>query len=482
MRKNTLKWFGMALAFIVAGALQAASPLMKLEYFYSKDGMLIGRVVNGARQNYEYDRRGQLLAVKDQSGNDVERYVYDPAGNILSKTINGKTTVFTYDAANQLTSSMADGKTTDYRYDGAGRLVQEGDKTYQYGYLDKILEVQENGSRIAAFDYHVSGQIATAAYTDKTESFQWDGLALIQCNETSYINEPYVTGGNPVLAGDNVLFNDMLGSTLGVKSGDGISAIAMTAFGESGDQNAFFTGKPAIGGLGYVFLFRNYRPDQGKWQSADPLGYPNGWNNLAYVSNRVSLYIDWLGLAGTLIIVGEGGSSGGMFSLAANTYQNANGGTVVNVSTGQDVINAINNYVNTNGSIDSLQIFCHSSGEALFVNQGSSSASLYLNGISGDAGYANVSSIPASAFSNNAGIGLWGCNTNNNPDGMSIAQQIANQTNTTVTGASGPTVFSGVEGGAPGQGLPDPVPANYSGNVYLVPQYSNRGFSSVRPE
>ena len=180
MRKNTLKWFGMALAFIVAGALQAASPLMKLEYFYAKDGTLTGRAINGARQNYEYDRRGQLLAVKDQSGNDVERYVYDPAGNILSKTVNGKTTTFTYDKANQLVSSTVDGKTTDYRYDGAGRLVREGDKTYQYGYLDKILEVQENGSQLAAFDYHVNGQIATAAYSDKTESFQWDGLALIQ--------------------------------------------------------------------------------------------------------------------------------------------------------------------------------------------------------------------------------------------------------------------------------------------------------------
>lgn len=92
MQKSTLKWFGMALTVIVAGAAQAATPLMKLEYFYAKDGTLIGRAINGARQNYEYDRRGQLLAVKDASGNDVERYVYDPAGNILSKTVNGKTT------------------------------------------------------------------------------------------------------------------------------------------------------------------------------------------------------------------------------------------------------------------------------------------------------------------------------------------------------------------------------------------------------
>jgi RHS repeat-associated protein len=57
-----------------------------------------------------------------------------------------------------------------------------------------------------------------------------------------------------------------------------------------------FTGKPYIGELGYAFLFRNYRPEQGKWQTADPLGYPDGWNNLAYVNNGVTEFFDSHGL------------------------------------------------------------------------------------------------------------------------------------------------------------------------------------------
>ena len=69
----------------------------------------------------------------------------------------------------------------------------------------------------------------------------------------------------------------------------------MTAFGESENVDAFFTGKPLVGELGYAFLFRNYRPEQGKWQTADPLGYPDGWNNFAYVNNGVTMNIDWLG-------------------------------------------------------------------------------------------------------------------------------------------------------------------------------------------
>ena len=36
-------------------------------------------------------------------------------------------------------------------------------------------------------------------------------------------------------------------------------------------------------------------PNQGKWTTSDPLGYPDGWNNLAYCGNGVTRAIDWLG-------------------------------------------------------------------------------------------------------------------------------------------------------------------------------------------
>ena len=110
-----------------------------------------------------------------------------------------------------------------------------------------------------------------------------------------------MTGGNPILAGDKMLFDDMLGNTLGVKDGEKFSAIDRDAFGElkPGEKPNlavnFFTGKPEIDGLGYNFLFRNYRADLGKWQTTDPLGYPDGWNNLAYVNNGVTMNIDWSG-------------------------------------------------------------------------------------------------------------------------------------------------------------------------------------------
>ena len=271
----------------------SAKPIASVEYFYAADGTLTGRAVNGKLQQYQYDKKGQLVAVVDAlSRRMVEHYVYDPAGNILSKTVNEKTTTYIYDKANQLISSTCEGKVTKYQYDAAGRMVKEGEKSYRYAYRDKILEIQENGRQVAAFDYHMDGQIASAMYDDKSEDFLWDGLALIHRGATNFINEPYVTGGNPILSSkDGVMFNDMLGNSLNIGGKD----IAITAFGETESVEAMFTGKPYIGGLGYTFLYRNYRADQGKWQTTDPLGYPDGWNNFAYCNNGVTSVVDRLG-------------------------------------------------------------------------------------------------------------------------------------------------------------------------------------------
>ncbi|MGF0038998.1 hypothetical protein, partial [Victivallis vadensis] len=159
----------------------------------------------------------------------------------------------------------------------------------------------ENGKTTQSYSYDISGRLATADYGDSRETFLWDGLALLSRNNLKYVNEPAVTGGNPILAGDKILFDDMLGNTLGVKDGEKFSAIDRDAFGElkPGEKPNlsvnFFTGKPEIDGLGYSFLLRNYRADLGKWQTTDPLGYPDGWNNLAYVNNGVTMAIDWMG-------------------------------------------------------------------------------------------------------------------------------------------------------------------------------------------
>ena len=283
-------------------------PLSELKYFYSKSGKITSRLANGKLQGYKYDARSQLLAVIDmESKSAVEEYVYDASGNILKKTVNGKTTTYTYDAANQLLSSTnPEGDITSYAYDAAGRLVKEGEKTYEYGWLDKVMRVAEDGKELARFEYHNNNQLAKVVRENGIETFEWDGLALIERNGTKYINEPHVGGGNPVLAigGETTeaIFTDMLGTSLGKVDEKGYSAIDKTSFGaDTSDKLSFFTGKPYVDGLGYAFLFRNYRADMGKWLSQDLIGYPDGWNNFAYCNNDITNVVDLLGAAGHAI-------------------------------------------------------------------------------------------------------------------------------------------------------------------------------------
>ena len=281
--------------------------LSELKYFYSKSGKITSRLANGKLQEYKYDAKNQLLAVIDmESKSAVEEYVYDASGNILKKTVNGKTTTYTYDAANQLVSSTnPEGDITSYAYDAAGRLVKEGEKTYEYGWLDKVMRVAEDGKELARFEYHNNNQLAKVIRENGIETFEWDGLALIERSGTKYINEPHVGGGNPILAigGDGqkneAIFTDILGTSMGKVSGNGYSAIDKTSFGaDTSDKSSFFTGKPYVEGLGYAFLFRNYRANMGKWLSADLIGYPDGWNNFAYCNNSILSCIDLYGAAG----------------------------------------------------------------------------------------------------------------------------------------------------------------------------------------
>ena len=44
----------------------------------------------------------------------------------------------------------------------------------------------------------------------RQENFLRDNLASISRNETEYVNEPYVTGGSPILADGDLLFNNLL--------------------------------------------------------------------------------------------------------------------------------------------------------------------------------------------------------------------------------------------------------------------------------
>jgi len=290
--------------------------LTALEYDWDKAGQLAARRWDGIEQRYAYDPAGQLIAVKTaqvstKAGDGLnnllpdESYAYDLAGNMTRKTVGGITTTMEYDPANRLVRSVQKGGsvgvTTTYAYDPAGRLQREmvapasedgqpvhpQTTAYEYGLFEKVASVtRPDGSRVR-FDYWATGQLAGKSSdavmpasaslglsedsSSGNESYLWDGLALLEQGDSSFILEPHPCGGvavastradggqlatgskrpsssNPPESGQSrptvyglqssasgfstLLVSDFLGTTLGVVEGETFTPTPLTAFGE----------------------------------------------------------------------------------------------------------------------------------------------------------------------------------------------------------------------------------------------------------
>lgn len=89
-------------------------------------------------------------------------------------------------------------------------------------------------------DNYADGQLAERHAKGVEEDFAWDGLALIRRDKVDYTVEPHPNGGNAILArstgsgqaGGKVMFNDILGSSLGSAEGCKFYTVKRTSFGE----------------------------------------------------------------------------------------------------------------------------------------------------------------------------------------------------------------------------------------------------------
>ena len=91
-------------------------------------------------------------------------------------------------------------------------------------------------------------------------------------------------------SGTHYYINDHLATTVGIADAAGESAaMEAHAFGSplaGGGNPGRFSGKPYDEDLGaYVFHFRNYRAEEGRWLTADPSGFPDGVNSRLNVLN-----------------------------------------------------------------------------------------------------------------------------------------------------------------------------------------------------
>lgn len=253
------------------------NPPLLLSYEWDAASQLTRRSWNNEAQRYEYDPGGQLLKVlNDKTGQTLEAYRYDSAGNMVEKTIDGQRTAMTYNAANQLVKAIhlpedadTEGKSPEelektgrevltYSYDKAGRMLgPKGQPTSTYGWLDKVTELTQPDGSKTTLTYWPDGQLAgrktsgSPIHADSIQqvsfqsapsaddSFLWDGLALLKRNDTVYIIESHPSGGVPVASHpvgrpDRITWhlNDLLGTTLATVDRGTTRFAKLTAFGQ----------------------------------------------------------------------------------------------------------------------------------------------------------------------------------------------------------------------------------------------------------
>ncbi len=298
---------------------------------------------------YRYDALGRLLDVQTSDKRRAERFTYDPAGNRLSATRDGRTTTATFDAANRLLTAGD----RQFTYDANGQLLQvtrerKVEQAFTWdargllvavdGRLDDEDEAPPDhdvrdgvryryngdGVRVA----RSQGQTTTALLQDlvaplplvlqerttRTEDEHGDpnvrtylwGLGLVSQTSTT----PRPAGGSDGEKDDHwqALLPDGLGSTRTLVNAQGDlgprltysafgepvrSPTVRTTFGYAGQQTDRLTGLQDL-------RARWYSPRLGRFLSRDPLlhGAPGsqGFNRYAYVANNPTNGTDPSGL------------------------------------------------------------------------------------------------------------------------------------------------------------------------------------------
>lgn len=129
-------------------------------YTYDKYGNMTSLVTpTGASMTIDYDRFGNMLAMKDGLGNVIESFTYDAFGQVNTKTDStGTTTYFYDDFGNVIKTIDADGGVTTAEYYADGKLKRM---------------VEDNGTpddasddEISTFEYDKLGREKFADYGD----------------------------------------------------------------------------------------------------------------------------------------------------------------------------------------------------------------------------------------------------------------------------------------------------------------------------
>lgn len=187
-----------------------------------------------------------------------------------------------------------------------------------------------------------------------------------------------------------------------------------------------------------------------------------------------------------VIVVGEGGTSENLFSLAAETYQREHGGTIFEVHNGDEFVANIKKFTDEHGPITHMEYFGHGNNVGLFVNQEPGvhgGIYAYDPATLKDFSAASIYELPRGTFTFDATMQFNGCNVANGyPEENSLAQDFANHFWVTVTAPTGPTEFSLDPEGHTVVTEMRELGAGSEADIYMMPTYESAAFVTVAPQ
>jgi RHS repeat-associated protein len=231
----------------------------------------------------------------------------------------------TYNGNNQI-SNMG------FVYDLNGNITNDGTNAYTYSVYNRPVTAGGLNATYDAFNRLVEAGSKQLVYAPDGYKFAYMNGQTLQkyvVQLTAGVQAVY-TATTPA-APAYWLHSDWLGSTR-LSSSPGQTVLADQAYAPFGEGYAtYFHGgtndftaqtQDVTSGI-YDFLFRQYSPTQGRWQTPDPAGTaavditnPQTWNRYAYVGNNPLSNIDPQGLSDCDTFIeqdceGPGGAAGG---------------------------------------------------------------------------------------------------------------------------------------------------------------------------
>lgn len=281
---------------------------------------------NGTATSYAYDPIGRLGSYGQDLAGATDDVIwrgatvgspvsYNPASQLTAITRDNDSYAwtghynvnrdYTTNGLNQLTSAGA----TALGYDLRGNLTSSGANTYTYTSENRLA----TGPSGVSLYYDPTGRLSRVVQGTTITKLEYLGPRLvIERDGSGNILRRYVHGpGNdepvmwyegPDLTSKRWLHTDERGSVIAVSDASGTS-IAINRYDEYGiPQSANtgrfqYTGQVWIAELGlYYYKARFYSPTLGRFMQTDPIGYKNGVNWYAYVTDDPVNGLDSTGL------------------------------------------------------------------------------------------------------------------------------------------------------------------------------------------